>query len=126
MGIFGSKTKLATKPRKLKTGASVPMVDVDPGYLEWVRSNKPADKHGHHATVRVDLEGNDIVARAGSGDVIGRMEPQRVSLYRNEFEVLRSRGQYGVCEIEVSKAGNKERVGLCINYDEACRDGGIL
>lgn len=126
MGIFGGKTKTATKPRTLKTGACIPMQDVDPDYINWVRQTKPADKTGHHATVRLDLEGDHIVARAGDGTIIGRMEQQRVPLYRREFQTMHARGEYGLAQIEVSKAGNKERIGICINYDEACRDGGIL
>lgn len=125
MGLFGGKTK-ATKPHKLKTGASVPMVDVDPDYITWVQQTKPVGKHGHTATVRVELVGSDIVAMAGDGSVVARMDPANVRLYLDEFRTLQARGEYGVADIEVRPVGKKERVGLAINYDASCRDGGIL
>jgi hypothetical protein len=125
MGFF-SGGKTATKPRKLKPGASVPLVDVDPDYIAWVRGNKPVGKFGHTATVRVELIGADIVVKAGDGSIVGKMKPAKVPLYRDEFETLRKRGEFGVADIEVSPLGKRERVGLAINYDAACRDGGIL
>lgn len=125
MGIFGGKAK-QLGPRQLKHGAGIKLVDVDPGFVEWIRSAKPVHGRSHHATVRVDLEGSDIVVRAGDGGIVARMDPEKVPLYVNEFQILHSRGHYGVCEIEVSRADLVERYELLINYDEHCRDGGIL
>ena len=125
VGIFGS-SKTAAKPRKLKPGASVPLVDVDPDYIAWVRQNKPVGKFGHTATVRVELVGADIVVKAGDGSIVAKMSPAKVAFYRDEFETLRQRGEFGVADVEVSPLGKRERVGLAINYDAACRDGGIL
>ena len=124
MGLF-SKAKTASTARILKTGSAVNVVDVDPGFIEWVRS-RPAVGKSHTATVRLDLEGSDILVRAGDGTVVGRMTPDRVKHYFGEFEQLRKRGEYGVAEIEVSRADLKPRCQLLINADAACRDGGIL
>jgi len=124
MGVFG-RSKTASTARILKTGSAVNVVDVDPGFLEWVRT-RPAKGKSHTATVRLDLEGGDILVRAGDGSVVGRMTPDRVKHYLGEFEQLRKRGEYGVAEIEVSRADLKPRCQLLINADAACRDGGIL
>ena len=127
MGLFGkTKPRLASKPRKLKPGAFVPMEDLDPGFVEWARANKPMGRIGHIVTVRLDLQGNDIVARAGDGSIIGRMASHRVQNYYDEFALLQSKDQYGVAEVEISPAGKTERFVLCLNYDQYSREGGIL
>ena len=128
MGLFKTKPRLANKARQLKPGAAVELVDVDPGFVEWVRSAKPLDakRKEHRATVRLDYDGTDIWARAAGGLVIGRMAPQRVSQYAGEFSTMHARGEYGVADIAVSRADLKERCSILINYDAACRDGGIL
>jgi hypothetical protein len=126
MGIFGGRKQQELTPYPLKTGAAIPLTDVEPEYVTWVRESKPAGKFGHEATVRVELQDDHIVAIAGDGSVVARMSEQKSNLYRAEFEALRQRGHYGVAQIEVSPAGHKERVNLAINYDAGCRDGGIL
>ena len=127
MGLFGTKVKSLTQPRQLKTGAAIPLTDVDPGFAEWARATKePVKSLGHVVTVRVELRGEEVIVMAGDGSVVGRMEPKRVPFYRNEFQRMQSAGQYGVAQVGVSKASNKDRCVLLINYDEACRDGGIL
>lgn len=127
MGIFGkTRPRLASKPHQLKDGAFVPMQDVDPGFIQWARENKAQGRVGHKVQVRLDLEGSDIVARAGDGSVIGRMAPARVKHYYNEFSILRQRDRYGIATVEISPEGKTERYVICINFDENCRDGGIL
>lgn len=129
MGLFGkTKPRLASKPRKLKPGAMIPMVDVDPEFIEWVRANKPLDARSksHKATVRLDYDGTDIVARAADYVIVGKMRPQSVELYAREFAAMHARGYYGVADVAISRADLKPRYSLLINYDEACRDGGIL
>lgn len=126
MGLFG-KNKAATRAHKLKTGASIPMTDVDPGFIEWARQTKPSTQpDGHLVTVKVELVGNDIVAVTADGTVVARMDPIKTEIYRDEFQALRNNGEYGLADIAVSPAGKRERVGLLINYDYKCRDGGIL
>ena len=128
MGLFKTKPKLASNPRQLKTGAAVELVDVDPGFVEWVRSAKPLDakRKEHTATVRLDYDGTDILARAAGGLVIGRMKPERVPQYAGEFAAMNARGEYGVADVAVSRADLKERYSILINFDAGCRDGGVL
>lgn len=125
VGIFG-RAKTAGQPHTLKQGVYVDIVDVEPGYIEWVRASKPAGRMGHKATVRVESRGADIVVQAGDGSVVARMDPKHAEAYRAEFAALAARGQYGVTDVVISQVGKKDRFALCLNWDQGCRDGGIL
>lgn len=129
MGLFGSKAKVKplSKARTLQVGASLELIDVDPGFVEWARATKPAEpKVGHRVTVRVQMLGPDVVVMAGDGSVVGRLKPETSEHYRDEFGWMADRGEYGVAEVTVCQAGNRSGTRLLMNYDQACRDGGII
>lgn len=128
MGLFGSKTKAPalTRARTLQVGASLELIDVDPGFVEWARASKPAEpKVGHRVRARVQMLGPDVVVMTGDGTVVGRLKPQTSEKYRDEFGWMAERGEYGVADVVVCKEGNRSGTRLLMNYDQHCRDGGI-
>jgi len=126
MGLFGKKAPALTKARTLKRGSAVTVVDLEPGFVEWARSAKPAvDGKDHLVTVRVQLQGDDVILMAGGGGVVGRMAPKSAPNYRDEFAWMAQRGEYGVAEVAITAVGVKEDHRLLINFDQYCRDGGI-
>lgn len=127
MGFFGTKTRLASKPRQLRLGTEIPMVDVEPGWVEWARSEKPkTPRVGHVVTVRVDLVGDAVEVRAGGGGVVGRMDPKCVGWYLDEFRTMQTRGEYGVTEAYVKWDGSKSPHAIGLNWGVGAVDGGIL
>ena len=128
MGLFGSKTKAPalTKGRTLKKGATVPLVDVEPGFVDWARAAKPATESGHLVTVRVQPLGENIIVMAGDGSVVGRMDDQRAAQYRDEFAWMAQRGEYGIADVAISREGSSRAHMLLVNYDQHCRDGGVI
>lgn len=127
MGLFSRKPRLGTTPRELRQGTTIPVVDVDPGFIEWARANKPREPRvGHVVRVRVDLVGPNIEVRAGDGSVVARMDPSMVDLYVGEFAKLRDRGQYGVTDMYVKWEGSKSRHALALNWGVGAFDGGVL
>lgn len=127
MGLFNREPKLPTKMRELRQGTEIPLVDVDPGFVDWARSNKPREPRiGHVVKVRVDLVNQEIQVRAGDGSVVGRMDPKFVPLYIEEFNTLRSRGQYGVTDAHVKWDGSKSAHSLALNWGVGAFDGGVL
>ena len=101
MGVFG-RSKTASTARILKTGSAVNVVDVDPGFLEWVRS-RPAVGKSHTAKVRLDLEGSDILVRAGDvkfSDAINCRPPRRRSSSRRMMSA-----SVGSTAFKASKSG---------------------
>lgn len=127
MGWFSRTPQLAGKPRQLRQGTLIPLVDVEPGFVDWARQAKPRQKRvGHVVTVRVDLVGNDVQVRAGDGTVVARMDPQCVGWYVDDFRTLQQRGEYGVTEACIKPEGAKSPHALALNWGAGAVDGGIL
>lgn len=127
MGLFGKKQAALTKGRKLKTGAAIPLADVDVEFVAWAQQAKQPNARGkHNVTVRVQPSGSDIIVMAGDGSVVGRMEPTFAGKYLDEFQWLAQRGEYGVAEVELVGLDGMGKNVLLVNYDQYCRDGGVI
>lgn len=134
VGWFSSKPKApqtkAVKEQQvisLRQGTQIPMVDVDPEFVEQARATFPKKpKMGHYVPVRVGLEGSEIVARY-EGKVIGRMDPQMKDLYIGEFQTLHKMNRVGRTNAIIKPEEFKTPHALSLNYGvRAIVDGGII
>jgi hypothetical protein len=134
VGWFSSKPKAPKAPAvkemqviSLRQGTQIPLVDVDPEFVEQARVTFPKKpKMGHYVPVHVGLESGEIVARY-QGKVIGRMDPKMKDLYIGEFETLNKMNRVGRTNVIVKPEEFKTPHALSLNYGvRAIVDGGII
>jgi len=129
MGLFGKKTPQPTVMAtvELRQGTQVPLVDVNPQFVEFARANiKRQPSIGHPVPVQVALNGSDIAVYY-NGQYVARMEPNMVELYEPEFATLAKLGRVGTTLAYIKWDGAKTPHALSLNYGtRAAHDGGIL
>jgi hypothetical protein len=128
MGIFRKQAKqAAVEAVELRQGTQIPIVDVAPNFVEFVRTTVKRQPHvGHPVPVQVGIKGKDIAVYYG-GERVARMEPAMVDLYVDEFRQLARLNRIGSTLANIKWDGAKTPHSLNLNYGtRAAFDGGIL
>lgn len=130
MGLFGKKKQAhpleGLTAYELQRGTQVPLVDVEPGFVEYVRSAKPRQPRiGHEAPIALVYRDGQVLAYYDDA-LVGRMADKWPPMYADEFAVLTRRRQFGATSVYIKPEGAKSPHTVAINWDEGCRDGGIL
>lgn len=129
MGLFGTKMKhplAGLTARDLRQGTQIALVDVEPDFVEFVRSTKPRQPRlGHEAPIALVLQGSDVVAYYDD-QRIGRMNPDFVPYYAEEFATLARRKQFGRTSVFIKWDGSKSPHTVGLNWGLGAVDGGIL
>lgn len=129
MGLFGKKTRHPLEGLQaydVRRGTGIPLVDVEPGFVEFVRSTterKP--KVGHEAPIALVLRGNDVVAY-WDDQAVARMDPEMVGHYRDEFVTLEKRKKFARTVVLIRAEGMKSPHAVSLNWGLGAYDGGIL
>lgn len=129
MGLFSKKTAHplnGLKPYQLKQGTQIPLVDVEPGFVEYVREAKPRQPRlGHEAPIALVYRDGRVLAYYDDA-LIGEMKPEMVSLYADEFATLASRKQFGSTTVFIKPTGAKSAHSISLNWGRGAYGGGIL
>jgi hypothetical protein len=129
VGLFGKSKKQARVMQEveLRRGTQVAIVDLTPAFIAWARETFPREpKIGHVVPVQVALQGNDIVV-IRDGARVGRMDPNMVDLYAEEFKKLAYFNVIGTTFANIKWDGSKSPHTLQLNYGtRAAFDGGII
>lgn len=129
MGLFGKKTRHPLEGLQaydVRRGTGIPLVDVEPGFVEFVRSTterKP--KVGHEAPIALVLRGNDVVAY-WDDQAVARMDPEMVGYYRDEFVQLAKHKRYARTDVIIRAESMKSPHAVSLNWGLGAYDGGIL
>lgn len=127
MGFFGKKSLLSgLTPRQLREGTQVPLVDVEPGFVDYIRSTKlRIPNFGHEAPVALLLRGSEVVA-VWDDTQVGKIMPSMVDMYIEEFRKLQTRKQYGLTSVFIKPKGFKSSHSVSLNWGTGAIGGGIL
>jgi hypothetical protein len=129
MGLFSKKPKhplAGLTARKLKEGTTIPLVNVEPGFVDYVRGAKPKQPRlGHEAPIALVKAGNRVLAYYDDA-LVGEMDPDCVPWYADEFDALARRNQFGATSVFIKPAGAKSPHCVCLNWGVGAFGGGIL
>jgi len=129
MGLFNRKPAhplAGLQARDLRQGTTIALVDVDQGFVDYARENRPkVPRLGHEAPIALVLQGSDVIAYYDDLKV-GRMDPSMVDLYRAEFAQLARARMFGRTVAYIKPAGAKSPHAVALNWGQGAIDGGIL
>lgn len=129
MGLFKSKARHPLEGLEaydLREGTQVPLANVEPGFVEFIRSTRERQPRiGHEAPIALVLRGADVVAY-WDDQVVGRMDPAMVGNYRDEFATLEKRKKFGRTVVFIKPEGAKSPHSVSLNWGLGAVDGGIL
>lgn len=129
MGLFGKKTAhplSGLTAYKLKEGTQIPLINVEPGFVEYVRGAKPRQPRlGHEAPIALVYQDGRVLAYYDDA-LIGEMKPEMVSLYADEFATLASRKKFGSTSVFIKPTGAKSEHSISLNWGRGAYGGGIL
>jgi hypothetical protein len=105
------------KSRPLKTGTQVTLTDVDEALVAEIRASKPREPQvGHVVDVACMLDAKGDVWAYVDGVPLGRMDPDLVNMYREQFRTLFKRGEVGTTVAFVKWDGAKSPHSLSLNW----------
>lgn len=129
MGLFKTKTRHpldGLTPRDLKQGTQIGLVDVDPGFIAFVRETKPRiPRLGHETVIALVPRGADVFAYYDD-HLVGRLDPEATTYYADEFATLERRKQFGRTMIYIKPEGAKTPHSVGLNWGVGAQGGGIL
>lgn len=129
MGLFKAKTRhplAGLTARTLKQGTQIPLIEVEPDFIDFVRQTKPRQpKLGHEAPIALVAQGSDVIAYYDDHR-IGRMDPRAASYYADEFATLTRRKQFGATTVFIKPEGAKSPHAISLNWGRGAVGGGIL
>ena len=84
------------------------LIDVDPAFIEYARTEPLIPKRGHVVPIALILSGNDILAFSYDDQPhVGRLDPDKAKEYIPEFRTLAARKKFGLTFAGIRPAGAK-------------------
>lgn len=129
MGLFNRKPRHpldGLEPYDVRQGTGIALTDVDSDFVEHVRSTSERKPQiGYEAPIALVLNGSDVLAYSGD-QVVGRMEPEMVGHYYDEFVQLQKHKRYARTDALIRAKGMKSPHAVSLNWGLGAYDGGIL
>lgn len=110
-------TQIKGKPHQLKRGTQIPLSDVDEALVQHVRATtEKQPRIGHVVEVALQLDSKGDVWAYIDGVPLGRMDPDMVGMYREQFRTLAKRGEYGVTDAHIKWEDAKSPHAISLDY----------
>lgn len=109
--------EITGKSHQLKRGTEIRLSDVDEALVDKVRSTtEKQPRIGHVVEVALQLDAKGDVWAYLDGVPLGRMDPDMVGMYRDQFRKLSQRGEYGVTDAHIKWDGAKSSHAISLEY----------
>lgn len=114
-------TTITGTPRQLKRGTEIVLSDVDDVLVQSIQATTERQPRiGHVVEVALQLDSKGDVWAYIDGVPLGRMDPDVVGMYREQFRTLAKRGEYGVTDAHIKWVDSKSPHAISLDY---ARDG---